>query len=356
MLRKNVYIESKQDQRLDFLAKVNGTQKSKLIRKAIDSFIEDNYDAIEEFSDGILDDWDDCESSCPKKDSNIKSYEDYHKFIDHLDIFGDELVTVLYPFQTEILDSLDKYNKMIFKKPRQIGMSTLVMGYLLHQAIYNDNYQIATVTTKQMMGNELIATIIGLLDKLDPEYKLNGLTWKINKSSITFSNGSRITAYSPNPTALRGLTFNLIFIDDFAFIAPQYLKDWLDIIHPLRTHPHTKLIISSVPNGINAFYAMWADALLPSNPFRAIQINGNVIPERIDPRWKETQINTLGEASFRQEYEGAFIIPDEAEYVDHIVNNDELSRGFGMIHDEVETIKPLMMSEVVQFTKGYWEE
>ena len=66
---------------------------------------------------------------------------------------------------------------------------------------------------------------------------------------------------STSASAVRGMSFNIIFLDEFAFIPNHIAEQFFASVYPTITSgKSTKVIIISTPNGMNHFYKLWVDA------------------------------------------------------------------------------------------------
>jgi hypothetical protein len=128
----------------------------------------------------------------------------------------------------------------------------------------------------------------------------------LNKGNIKFSNNSEIIAAATSGSSIRGLSMNVIFLDEFAFVhgANEFYTSTYPVI---SSGKDTKVIITSTPNGIgNMFYKLWEGAIQGTNEFRPFTIRWNDVPGR-DDEWKRQTIANSSELQFRQEFEVSFI-------------------------------------------------
>ena len=83
-----------------------------------------------------------------------------------------------------------------------------------------------------------------------------------NKTSIQFSNNSRIIVSSSSPDNIRGFSINLLYLDEFAFLRPNLATEFIASVMPsISSGKTTRCIITSTPNGMNHFYDMWQTSL-----------------------------------------------------------------------------------------------
>ena len=210
-----------------------------------------------------------------------------------------------YPFQQKLVDSFHNNRFTICKLPRQSGKSVTVTAYLIHQAIFRDNINVAILANKRETAYELMAKLQTSYENLPKWLQQGVLAW--NKGSIELENGSRITASSTSSSAVRGFSYNIVMLDEFAFVPTNIADEFFSSVYPtISSGKSTKVIIVSTPNGMNHFYKLWNDAEKKRNSYNAIEAHWSEVPGR-DERWKEETISNTSEAQFQQEFECDFI-------------------------------------------------
>ena len=131
------------------------------------------------------------------------------------------------------------------------------------------------------------------------------LAW--NKGSIELENGSRITASSTSSSAVRGFSYNIVFLDEFAFVPTNIAEEFFSSVYPtISSGKSTKVIIVSTPCGMNHFYKLWHDAEKGKNSYNAIEAHWSEVPGR-DAKWRQETIANTSESQFQQEFECDFI-------------------------------------------------
>ncbi|WVQ00115.1 terminase large subunit [Synechococcus phage MA10] len=210
-----------------------------------------------------------------------------------------------YPFQQKLVTSFNDNRFTICKLPRQSGKSVVTTAYLIHQAIFRDNINIAILANKRDTAFELMAKLQTSYENL-PKWLQQGIVqW--NKGSIELENGSRITASSTSSSAVRGFSYNIVFLDEFAFVPTQMADEFFASVYPtISSGKSTKVIIVSTPNGMNHFYRMWNDAEKGRNSYNPISAHWSEVPGR-DDKWREETIANTSEQQFQQEFECDFI-------------------------------------------------
>ena len=210
-----------------------------------------------------------------------------------------------YPFQQELVHSFHNNRFTICKLPRQSGKSVTVTAYLIHQAIFRDNINVAILANKRETSFELMAKLQTSYENLPKWLQQGVLAW--NKGSIELENGSRITASSTSSSAVRGFSYNIVMLDEFAFVPTNIAEEFFSSVYPtISSGKSTKVIIVSTPNGMNHFYKLWEDAEKGRNSYNAIEAHWSEVPGR-DEKWKAETIANTSEQQFAQEFECDFI-------------------------------------------------
>jgi len=211
----------------------------------------------------------------------------------------------MYPFQRKLIRNFHENRFNICKMPRQTGKSTTVVSYLLHYAIFNDNVNIGILANKAATARDLLGRLQLAYENL-PRWMQQGIiAW--NKGSMELENGSKIIAASTSASAVRGMSFNIIFLDEFAFVANHLADDFFASVYPtISSGKSTKVIIVSTPHGMNHFYRMWHDAERGKNEYVATEVHWSEVPGR-DAKWKAQTIANTSEQQFQIEFECEFL-------------------------------------------------
>jgi len=211
----------------------------------------------------------------------------------------------MYPFQKKLISNFHENRFNICKMPRQTGKSTTVVSYLLHYAVFNDNINIAILANKASTARDLLGRLQLAYENL-PRWMQQGIiSW--NKGSLELENGSKISANSTSSSAVRGGSYNVIFLDEFAFIPNHIADDFFASVYPtISSGQKTKVIIVSTPRGMNHFYRMWHDAERKKNEYMPTEVHWSEVPGR-DEAWKEQTIANTSEQQFKVEFECEFL-------------------------------------------------
>ena len=211
----------------------------------------------------------------------------------------------MYDFQRRILQDFHENRFNIAKLPRQTGKSTTVVAYLLYYAIFYDSVNIGILANKASTARELLGRLQLAYENL-PKWMQHGiLVW--NKGNVELENGSKILAASTSASAVRGMSFNILFLDEFAFVPNHVAEQFFASVYPTITSgKSTKVIIISTPNGMNHFYKMWEDARNDKNGYITNEVHWSQVPGR-DKKWKEETIKNTSKRQFAQEFECDFL-------------------------------------------------
>ena len=210
-----------------------------------------------------------------------------------------------YDFQEKLINNFHDNRFNICKMPRQTGKSTTVISYLLHYVVFNDSVNVGILANKAATARELLGRLQTAYENL-PKWMQQGiLSW--NRGSLELENGSKILAASTSASAVRGMSFNILFLDEFAFVPNHIADSFFASVYPTITSGQkTKVIIVSTPHGMNHFYRMWHDAERGKNEYVPTDVHWSQVPGR-DEIWKEQTIANTSEQQFKIEFECEFL-------------------------------------------------
>jgi hypothetical protein len=259
----------------------------------------------------------------------------------------------LYPFQEKLIENFHRNRFNICKMPRQTGKSSTTVAYLLHYALFNDSVNIAILANKASTARDLLQRLQLAYENLPKWMQQGVLQW--NRGSLELENGSKIMAASTSASAVRGGSYNIIFLDEFAFIPNHIADDFFASVYPtISSGKTTKVIIVSTPRGMNHFYRMWHDAERGKNEYVPTDVHWSEVPGR-DEQWKAQTIANTSEEQFRVEFEteflgsvGTLINPSKLKilvYDDPIKRN---SKGLDVYEDPKEESNYLITVDVAR--------
>ena len=209
----------------------------------------------------------------------------------------------LYPYQEEMFKHFEDNRFSIVLACRQSGKSISSVGYLLWYALFHPEKTIAVLANKGATAREMLARVTLMLENL-PFFLQPGCK-ALNKGSIEFSNNSRIIAAATSGSSIRGMSVNLLFLDEFAFVdnATEFYTSTYPVV---SSGKDTKVIITSTANGIgNQFEKIWTGAVQGTNEYKPFRVDWWDVPGR-DEKWKEETISNTSQLQFDQEFGNTF--------------------------------------------------
>ena len=211
----------------------------------------------------------------------------------------------MYNFQRGMVDTMHDNRFSIFKLPRQSGKSTTIISYLLHYVLFNPNVNVAILANKSTTARDILGRLQLAYENLPKWMQQGVIAW--NKGNIELENGSKIIASATSSSAVRGGSYNVIFLDEFAFVPSNVAEQFFASVYPTITSGQkTKVIIVSTPHGMNMFYRLWVDAIEKRSQFVATDVHWSEVPGR-DEKWKEETIRNTSAAQFNSEFECEFL-------------------------------------------------
>ena len=211
----------------------------------------------------------------------------------------------MWPFQEEMVNTFHNNRFCIAKMPRQVGKTTTTVGYMLWSVLFNPDYTVGILANKGSLAREILDRLTKAYEYLPLWLQQGVVVW--NKGNIELENGSKIFAYATSAAGVRGGSYNLIFLDEFAFVPHNMAQDFFQSTYPvISSGQTTKVIIVSTPNGLNQFYKMWTDSIEGRSTYKPLEVHWSQVPGR-DEDWKNETIRNTSEEQFRVEFETEFI-------------------------------------------------
>lgn len=254
---------------------------------------------------------------------------------------------VPYVYQSEIIQKSINGRFVICKLPRQAGKTTAIVGLMLHYLLFNEDYSIAILAHKLVQAQEILSRIQLAYENL-PKWMQQGVVeW--NKRNIELENGCKILASSTTSSAVRGGSFNLIYLDEFAFVPNNMQERFFSSTYPtISSGKTTKVLITSTPNGLNLFYKLWRDSELKRNDYQRVSVHWSDVPGR-DEAWKQETIRNTSAEQFRVEFECEFVGSSNTlihpDILRQLVSEDPLvQHGDIKIYKEPDSTRIYMMT------------
>ena len=228
-----------------------------------------------------------------------------HNFVKIIHVDRGLVSFEMYDYQKDMVHTFNDNRFVICKMPRQTGKSTTIIAYLLHYVLFNENVNVAILANKGAVARELLSRLQLAYEHLPKWLQQGVVIW--NKGNIELENGSKILASATSGSAVRGSSFNIIFLDEFAHVPSNIAEQFFTSVYPtISSGESTKVLIVSTPLGMNMFYKMWADAQEKRNNYVPLEVHWSQVPGR-DEKWKQETIKNTSEVQFTQEFECEFI-------------------------------------------------
>ena len=205
----------------------------------------------------------------------------------------------LYPYQEKMFKHFQQNRFSLVLACRQSGKSISVAIYILWYAIFHPNRTVAILANKGATAREIFGRVTLALEHL-PFFLQPGCK-ELNKGSVKFSNESRIIASATSGTSIRGMSINLLYLDEFAFV--ENSDTFYTSTYPvISSGKNSQVIITSTMNGVaNLFYRLWEGAQQGVNEYKPFRVDWFDVPGR-DQAWKTQTIANTSQLQFDQEF------------------------------------------------------
>jgi hypothetical protein len=211
----------------------------------------------------------------------------------------------MYDFQKDMINTFNDNRFVIVKCPRQVGKTTTAIAYLLWTILFKEAQNIAILANKGKTANDILGKLQLAYENLPIWLQQGVVEW--NKGRIELENNSVIISSSTSSSAARSGAYNIVFLDEFAFVPSNIAYDFISSVYPVITSgTKTKILMVSTPNGMNLFYKMWQDAINKRSNYVPFEIHWSQVPGR-DQAWREETIRNTSERQFQQEFETEFL-------------------------------------------------
>ena len=209
----------------------------------------------------------------------------------------------LYPYQEQMFKHFEEHRFNVVLACRQSGKSISACAYLLWFVLFNSEKTVAILANKGATAREMLARITLMLENIP--FFLQPGSKALNKGSLEFSNNSRIVAAATSGSSIRGMSVNLLYLDEFAFVerAAEFYTSTYPVV---SAGTDTKIIVTSTANGIgNQFHKVWEGAVQGINQFKPFRVDWWDVPGR-DNKWKTETIANTSQLQFDQEFGNTF--------------------------------------------------
>jgi len=208
-------------------------------------------------------------------------------------------------YQKTMFDAFENHNRVICMTPRQAGKSVTVAAFIVWSILFKGTYKVAILANKKEIAMEILDVVKQAYENL-PKWLQHGVT-KWNEGTVKLESGAVVRAAATSASGVRGMTFNLVFIDEFAHIENHIADKFFNSVFPtISSGQKTKMFIVSTPKGLNRFYKMWTEAEQGKNSFKAVRVRWQDVPGRTEA-WKQKYIADTDINQWEQEQECEFM-------------------------------------------------
>jgi len=236
-----------------------------------------------------------------------------------------------YDFQSALLDDFNDHRFNVILKARQLGISTIVAGYVTWLMMFHRDKNILVVATKFTTASNLVKKVKAIIKRLPEWLQIADITTD-NRTSFELSNGSQIKASSTSGDAGRSEALSLLVVDEAAHV--DGLEElWMGLYPTLSTGG--RCIALSTPNGVgNWFHKIFTEAEIQENDFHPTTLRWDVHPDR-DQNWFAKETKNMSRREIAQELECNFntsgetvIHPDDIAWMQTLAKDPEYRTGF----------------------------
>ncbi len=222
-----------------------------------------------------------------------------------------------YKFQKELLSDFHDHRFNIILKARQLGISTIVSGYVAWMMLFYKEKNILVMATKQATAIEIVDKVRDMVQSVPDFLKIATVSTN-NRTKFELSNGSKIQGTPTSKDAGRGQALSLLIIDEAAFVDDMD-ELWTGLLPTISTGG--RCIALSTPNGVgNWFHKTYVDAESSKNNFKFSRLPWSVHPEYTQ-EWFANMTKNMSKREIAQEYECNFNASGET-----VVNSSDLEK------------------------------
>ena len=264
---------------------------------------------------------------------------DTHIFMDknHIEVFakdalGVELITkdgietVISVIETEkssnMFDlSINSEDHTYFTNDILSHNTAVLTAYILWRTTFNKDIKVGVAAHKGSGAKEIVARFKYAYEFL-PSWMKAGVK-AYNVFDVEFDNGSALVSQTTTGTTFRGLSMTMIYLDEFAFVAPRIADEFWTSLLPSTTAGDSagefdedgnpieavKIIATSTPNGSEGLFArLWFQSQRdPDNSmFHGTRVYNEEVPNR-DEAFKKKMLRSMTPLQYSQEFDCAFV-------------------------------------------------
>ena len=215
-----------------------------------------------------------------------------------------EIIFDPYDYQRDFLNTIVENRFIAILAARQLGKSVLVGGYYLWDILFNQNHLLGYYSRTADDAKKILGRIKLAYERVPLWLQKGVLEWQ--KGSIQLENKSKIEAGATTANSGRGGSYNVITLDEYAFVPRNIQEDFMASAFPtINSGNTTKVIMITTPNGHELFHQIYTDSQAGRNNFKTYKVIWSANPNR-DEKWKKETIDAIGYKKFRVEHECEF--------------------------------------------------
>lgn len=204
---------------------------------------------------------------------------------------GDAAVPfTLWPAQAETLDAIHRERLAIILKARQLGITWLVCGYILHRCALTAGQVVLVYSQGQLEANEIIDRISFMYHHHHHRADLPVLHTD-NKGELAWANDSRVLSLPSTQRAGRSFTASVAVLDEYAFM--QWGQTTLGAVKPTIDGGGKLLILSSADGNGTPYHQLWNAAKSGESGYYPIFLPWTARPDR-SLEWRDQKLIESG--------------------------------------------------------------
>jgi len=207
-----------------------------------------------------------------------------------------------FNFQKDLLNDFHDHRFNVILKSRQMGISTIVSGYIAWMLLFYKERNVLVMATKLNTAIEIVEKVKDMLDSVPAWLKIAEITIN-NKTKLELSNGSKIQGVPTSKDAGRSQALSLLVLDEAAHV--EDMDDlWTGLLPTVSTGG--RCIALSTPNGVgNWFHKTYVDAESGLNNFKPTKLPWQMHPEYTQ-EWFDNMTRNMSKRQVAQEFECNF--------------------------------------------------
>jgi hypothetical protein len=214
------------------------------------------------------------------------------------------MMLALRPEQEQYIDAIHDHDSTICKHPRQAGISSATLAYLLWQSQYQHNKTIAVILPSAQHSDDA-KRIVRTMYSTVPSYLVADIQYE-NRNELVFSNGSRILFRAASAHVGRGVTLGTLYLGDLAYVDQSVSHAmWASLMPCIGTG--SKIIVHSTPTDpFTLFHDIWDSAVAGVVPIHPHPISFWDLHDATQAKW-DLLAAQLGDKIMRRSFGCEFI-------------------------------------------------